>query len=149
MNFQKRLSSWIEFEILLNPFPLPNSVCAQLPQLHLALCDPMDYSLPSFSVHGILQARILECVAMAALPPQGSSLPIDQICISCLQADSFPMSHLGGRPSSAAAAAAKSRQSCPTLCDPIDGSPPGSSVHGIFQARVLEWVAIVFSEDIL
>ena len=37
----------------------------------------------------------------------------------------------------AAAAAAKSLQSCPTLCDPIDGSPPGSSVHGIFQARVL------------
>ena len=62
MNFQKRLSSWIEFEILLNPFPLPNSVCAQLPQLHLALCDPMDYSLPSFSVHGILQARVLEWV---------------------------------------------------------------------------------------
>ena len=37
-------------------------------------------------------------------------------------------------------------QSCPTLCDPIDGSPPGSSVHGIFQARVLEWGAIAFSE---
>ena len=36
-------------------------------------------------------------------------------------------------------------QSCPTLCDPIDCSPPGSSVHGIFQARVLEWVAISFS----
>ena len=44
-----------------------------------------------------------------------------------------------------AAAAAKLLQSCPTLCDPIDGSPPGSSVHGIFQARVLEWGAIAFS----
>ena len=43
------------------------------------------------------------------------------------------------------AAAAKSLQSCPTLCDPIDGSPPGSSFHGIFQARVLEWGAIAFS----
>ena len=42
----------------------------------------------------------------------------------------------------AAAAAAKSLQSCPTLCDPIDGSPPGSSIHGILQARTLEWVAI-------
>ena len=42
----------------------------------------------------------------------------------------------------AAAAAAKSLQSCPTLCDPIDGSPPGSSIHGIFQARILEWVAM-------
>ena len=36
-------------------------------------------------------------------------------------------------------------QSCPTLCDPMDCNPPGSSVHGIFQARVLEWVAISFS----
>ena len=45
----------------------------------------------------------------------------------------------------AAAAAAKSLQSCPTLCDPIDGSPPGSPVPGIPQARILEWVAISFS----
>ena len=43
------------------------------------------------------------------------------------------------------AAAAKSLQSCPTLCDPIDGSPPGSPVLGILQARTLEWVAISFS----
>ena len=46
----------------------------------------------------------------------------------------------------AAAAAAKSLQSCPTLCNPIDGSQPGSSIHGIFQARVLEWGAVAFSE---
>ena len=46
---------------------------------------------------------------------------------------------------SPAAAAAKSLQSCPTLCDPIDGSPPGSPVPGILQARTLEWVAISFS----
>ena len=45
----------------------------------------------------------------------------------------------------AAAAAAKSLQSCPTLRDPMDCSPPGSSTHGIFQARVLEWLAIAFS----
>ena len=45
----------------------------------------------------------------------------------------------------AAAAAANSLQSCPTLCDPIDGSPPGSPVPGIIQARTLEWVAISFS----
>ena len=44
-----------------------------------------------------------------------------------------------------AAAAAKSHQSCPTLCDPIDGSPPGSPVPGILQARTLEWVALSFS----
>ena len=44
-----------------------------------------------------------------------------------------------------AAAAAKSLQSCPALCDPIDGSPPGSAIPGIVQARILEWVAISFS----
>ena len=44
-----------------------------------------------------------------------------------------------------AAAAAKSRQSCPTLCDPIDSSPPGSPIPGILQARTREWVAISFS----
>ena len=44
-----------------------------------------------------------------------------------------------------AAAAAKSLQSCPTLCDPIDHSPPGSPVPGILQTRTLEWVAISFS----
>ena len=44
-----------------------------------------------------------------------------------------------------AAAAAKSLQSCPTLCDPRDGSPPGSPIPGILQARTLEWVAISFS----
>ena len=43
------------------------------------------------------------------------------------------------------AAAAKSLQSCLTLCDPLDGSPPGSSVPGILQTRILEWVAISFS----
>ena len=54
-----------------------------------------------------------------------------------------PMSLMA--PALAAAAAAKSLQSCPTLCDPIDGSPPGSPVPGILQARTLEWVAISFS----
>ena len=44
-----------------------------------------------------------------------------------------------------AAAAAKSLRSCPTLCNPIDGSPPGSTIPGILQARILEWVAISFS----
>ena len=43
------------------------------------------------------------------------------------------------------AAAAKSLQSCPTLCDPIDGRPPGSPIPGILKARTLEWVAISFS----
>ena len=49
------------------------------------------------------------------------------------------------QPPAAAAAAAKSPQSCPTLCDPIDGSLPSSPVPGILQARTLEWAAISFS----
>jgi len=49
-----------------------------------------------------------------------------------------------GRRHMCAAAAAKSLQSCLTLCDPIDGSPPGSPVPGILQASTLEWVAISF-----
>ena len=52
----------------------------------------------------------------------------------------------GNLAAAAAAAATKSLQSCPTLCDPMDCSLPGSSVHGIFQARVLEWGAIAFSK---
>ena len=60
------------------------------------------------------------------------------------------MFNLAGNPGKgnlnyAAAAAAKSLQSCPTLCDPMDSSPPGSPVPGILQARTLEWAAISFS----
>ena len=55
------------------------------------------------------------------------------------------MPYEGGRKPIPAAAAAKSLQPCPTLCNPIDGSPPGSAVPGILQARTLEWVAISFS----
>jgi len=60
-----------------------------------------------------------------------------------LQADSLLLSHQGSpKPLTAAA---KSLQSCLILCDPTDGSPPGSTVPGILQARTLEWVAISFS----
>ena len=55
-----------------------------------------------------------------------------------------PSASVSGPPAATAAAATKSPQSCPTLSDPMDCSPPGSSVHGIFQARTLEWVAISF-----
>ena len=58
----------------------------------------------------------------------------------------FPenMKNIWDSPSQGVAVTAKSLQSCPTLCDPIDGSPPGSPVPGILQARTLEWVAISF-----
>ena len=59
-------------------------------------------------------------------------LPTERVSLSILSPNS-------------AAAAAKSLQSCPTLCDPIDGLPPGFPVPGILQARTLEWVAISFS----
>ena len=59
-----------------------------------------------------------------------------------VQQKSLPGSYV---PQEGLAAAAKSLQSCPTLCDPIDGSPPGSPIPGILQARTLEWVAISFS----
>ena len=69
--------------------------------------------------------------------------------LPCLQLgayfSSFPTSSSCASCPAAAAAAAKSLQSCPTLCDPIDGSPPGSPVHRILQARTLEWIAFPFS----
>ena len=77
---------------------------------------------------------------------------IEQIYVTFLFKFYHMHSHKDGvsllcHPASAATAAAKSLQSCPTLCDPIDGSPPGSSVPGILQARTLEWVAISFSNS--
>ena len=73
-------------------------------------------------------------------------------CVSCIAGGFFTTWAIGKAwicldlPAAAAAAAAvKSLQSCPTLCNPIDGSPPGSPVPGILQARTLEWAAISFS----
>ena len=64
------------------------------------------------------------------------------ICVSlCLHWKSWVHTNIS--------AAARWRQSCPTLCDPVDGNLPGSYVHGIFQARVLEWIAIAFSNQYL
>ena len=68
---------------------------------------------------------------------------------SSILAWEIPWTEEPGGIQSAAAAVAKSLQSCPTLCNPIDGSPPGSTIPGILQARILEWVAISFSRDIV
>ena len=92
---------------------LSAAAAAKSLQLCPTLCDPMDCSPPGSSVHGIFQARALDWGAIA----------FSEICHAA-----------------AAAAAAKSLQSCPTLCDPMDCSLPGSSVHGILQARILEWL---------
>ena len=105
-------------------------MCMESPkttQSCLTLCDPKDCTLPGSSGHGILQARTLEWVAIPFSRNQDL-------------ASHFTSFHL-----IFATTAAKSLQSCPTLCNPVDGSPPGSSVLGILQARTLEWVAIAFS----
>ena len=93
--------------------------------------------------------RALSCLSSYLIYKKTPSRPI---FVSCPQAsgkqDTSPISQKEDMLitfAAAAAAAAKSLQSCPTLCDPIDGSPPDSSVPGILQARVLEWGAISFS----
>ena len=142
-------------------------LCSKSLQLCLTLCDPMDCSLQSYSVHGILQARLLEWVVIpfsrgsARLRDQTLSLislalagrffttsaaweAQDWRIITLKCCDSFCHTAMQIR-HKYAAVAAKSLQSCPTLCDPRDSSPPGSPVPGVLQARTLEWVAISFS----
>ena len=114
------------------------SVLSVLSGVHLfttpwTVCSPQ-----GSSAQGIFQARILEWGVISS--SRRSSQPRDWTRISCIG-----RSATWDAPGSAAGAAAKSLQSCPTLCDPIDGSPPGSPVLGILQARTLEWVAISFS----
>ena len=120
-------------------------MCANSFQCSSTLCDPRDHNPRGSSVHGILQQSILEWVAISS--SRGSSRPRDPTCvfyISCIgRWILYHYSLLSWF--SISAAAAKSLQSCPTLWDPIDRSPPGSSVPGILQARTLEWVAISFS----
>ena len=79
---------------------------------------------------------------MPSLSPGDLPNPGIELWSPALQADSLP-SEL-----STAAAAAKLLQSCPTLCDPIDSSLPGSSVPGTLQARILEWGATAFSAEL-
>ena len=96
----------------------------EVAQLCLTSSDPMDCSLPGSSIHGICQARVLEWVAIA---------------FSDLHTHTHTHTHTQTYTCS------KSLHSWPTLCDPMDHSPPGSSVHGILQSIILEWVAISFS----
>ena len=105
----------------------------------------LPWFLLSQSLGSIVVTHGFSCsVACGIFPDQGSSL-----CLLHWQADSVPLSHQGNPLfhflSVSTVAAAKSLQSCPTLCEPIDGSPPGSAAPGILQARTLEWVAISFS----
>ena len=91
------------------------------------LCDPMDQGSLSFTIsQSLLKLMCIELV-----------MPSNHL-IFCPRGSKSLLQHH-------AAAAAKSLQLCPTLCDPIDSSPPGSPVPGILQVRTLEWVAISFS----
>ena len=121
-------------------------------------CNLMDHGMPSSSNHGILPARILEWVAMYS--SRGSSWPRIELCL-------LPVLHWQAGFTTSPTWEAHQRkikkkkkkvqwlkrkvcasvhaQSCLTFHDPMDCSPPDSSVLGIFQARILEWVAISYS----
>ena len=103
-----------------------------LVNVHLLMTVALLYSLKSGTM--IPPALFFLKIALARLRTFPSSLKINS-CPFCSLSSPAP-----------AAAAAKSLQSCPTLCDPIDSSPPGSPDPGILQARTLEWVAISFSK---
>ena len=110
--------------------------CVLVTQMCLTLCEPVDCSPPGSSVHEILQARIL-CIIKAGsqyLVALAGSKPIqapDAYCFFCTAFESpGPI---------------QQSQCQSTLYDSKDCSLPGSSIHGIFQARTLEWIAISFS----
>ena len=128
--------------IFVGIFFFPHSCLCSVVQSCLTLCDPMDCSPPGSSIHGIFRSRILEWVAISS--SRGSSQPRDWTCVSC--AGRWILYHWATREALFhTATAAKSLQSCPTLWNSRDGSPPGSPIPGILQARTLEWVAISFS----
>ena len=113
-------------------------------QLGPTFCDPMDCSPPGSSGYGILQARILKWASCP--PPEDLPDPwIEPAFLTC------PV--LAGRffatgtiwETHTYQSESKVTQLCPTVCDPMNYRLPRSSIHGIFQARVLEWVAISFS----
>ena len=105
----------------------------------------MDCGPPGSSIHGILQARILEWVAMPST--RGSSRPEEQTCVSYVPCTGRQvLCYLGSLIYiCSGSSSGVSHSAILTLCDPLNCSPPGSSVHGILQARVREWVAIPFS----
>ena len=113
------------------------------------LCDPIDGSPLGSSVPGILQARIPEWVAISfsnAWKWKGKVKSLSRVWLLATPwTGAYYTEWIKPERKTPIQYAAKLRQLCPTLCDPIDGSPPGSPVPGILQARTLEWVAISFS----
>ena len=115
------------------------------------LCHPWDSPGKNTGVacHFLLQyvkVKLLSLVRLLATPRTAAHQAPPFMGFSRQEYWSgFPLPSPTWKTAAAVAAAAKSLQSCPTLCDPRDGSPPGSPVPGILQARTLEWVAISFS----
>ena len=121
------------------------------------LSDPMDCSLPGSSVHGIFQARVLEWSAITFSWPAQSLQTRPTLCDPHRrQATRLPRPwDSPGKNTGVGChfllqcmkvkSESEVAQSCPPLSDPMDCSLPGSSIHGIFQARVLEWSVIAFS----
>ena len=101
-------------------------------QLCLTLCDPMDSKTPSLPVHHKFPKLAQTHVHQV----------IDAIQLSHPLLSSSPALNLSQHQKESES---EVTQSCLTLCNPMDCSPPGSSIHGIFQARILEWIAILFS----
>ena len=114
-------------------------ICLTAKSCH-TLWDPVDCSPPGSSVHGIFQERILELIAISFSKPELGFKPI----ASCTGRQI--LQHRADREAPdrcmCACMHAKSLQPCATLCDPMDCSPPGVSINGILQARILEWAAI-------
>ena len=154
----KLLKKWCSYCVPEYP-PSASPHCSPL-QSRCFLCFTVSYFLPSLPVNTwrIIRVKTLlsqncdleECRPLSLIPKEGwasrSLCPLLLLWFKSLHPcpkDSMSLGPPQPHPN-AAAAAAKSCQSCPTLPDPIDGSPPGSSVHGIFQARTLEWVATAF-----
>ena len=106
--------------------------------------SPSFYLSENYFLKGSRLPIVLSWPVEDILPPLASFIAVEESVVSLIAIPSWVM-HLIRK--STAAAAAKSLQSCPTLCDPMDCSPPGSSIHGIFQARVLEWGAVAFSKE--
>ena len=113
------------------------------------LCDPMDWSLvwspPGSSIHGTFQARILTwgtiSFSRGFFLTQGSNLHLLPRLLHCRPVF-YQLSHRRSPNVKALVA-----RSWPTLCDSMDFNTPGSSIHGILQVRILEWVAILFSRE--
>ena len=126
----------------------------------LTPCDPMNRSMPGLPVHHQLPEftqthvyRVGDAIQPShtllspspTAPNPSQHQGIFQWVNSSHEVAKILEFQLQHQSSKEPTAAAKSLQSCPTLCDPIDGSPPGSSIPGILQARILKWVAISFS----